>query len=159
MKVAQSVYVLQCLIKLSIIFWKERHLGIVFKWYFLISTSPLSTALLHPCLPWLASLGWKICTLEFPSQSAQCSPYPSLIKMELYFHKPMFYFLSMLAFINLVLFLTTVLKMQSFFWFNTKDITLSICLIRLLALARHLGPASPTTAPSWSYTTPLLSCG
>lgn len=63
--------------------------------------------------------------------------------MELYLHKPMFYFLSMLAFINLVLFLTTVLKMQSFFWFNIKDITLSICLIRLLALARAAGIMLP----------------
>lgn len=63
--------------------------------------------------------------------------------MELYLHKPMFYLFSMLAFINLVLFLTTVLKIRSCFWFNTKDITLSICLIRLLALVRAAGTMLP----------------
>ncbi|CAM4332202.1 unnamed protein product [Lepidochelys olivacea] len=54
-----------------------------------------------------------------------------IVKTEPRLHEPMYYFLCMLAVTDLVLSASTVPKILSIFWFNSKEIDFSLCLTQL----------------------------
>ncbi|XP_074840373.1 olfactory receptor 52E2-like [Carettochelys insculpta] len=54
-----------------------------------------------------------------------------IVKMELSLHIPVYYFLCMLAFTDLVLCTSIVPKMLSIFWFNSSEIDFSACFTQM----------------------------
>ncbi|KAM7178045.1 olfactory receptor 52R1-like [Macrochelys suwanniensis] len=65
-----------------------------------------------------------------------------IVKREPSLHEPMYYFLCMLAVTDLVMTTSTVPKLLSIFWFNSREISFSACLTQMYFVLSSSGMES-----------------
>lgn len=71
-----------------------------------------------------------LCSVYIMAVAGNCAVL-FIVKMEPSLHVPMYFFLCMLAAIDLALSTSTVPRVLAFYWFNTREISFSACLIQM----------------------------
>lgn len=79
---------------------------------------------------WMAIL---LCSMYILAVTGNCAVL-FIVKTEPSLHTPMYFFLCMLAAIDLALSTSTVPRVLSFYWFNTREISFAACLIQMFLI-------------------------
>ncbi|NXL12027.1 O51E2 protein, partial [Mesembrinibis cayennensis] len=79
---------------------------------------------------WMAIL---LCSMYILAVTGNCAVL-FIVKMEPSLHAPMYFFLCMLAAIDLALSTSTVPRALSFYWFNTREISFDACLVQMFLI-------------------------
>ncbi|XP_065690852.1 olfactory receptor 51E2-like [Patagioenas fasciata] len=79
---------------------------------------------------WMAIL---LCSMYILAVTSNCAVL-FIVKAEPSLHTPMYFFLCMLAAIDLALSTSTVPRVLSFYWFNTREISFAACLIQMFLI-------------------------
>ncbi|KAK7800336.1 hypothetical protein U0070_013431 [Myodes glareolus] len=61
-----------------------------------------------------------------------------IIRMEASLHEPMYYLLSLLSLLDIVLCLTVIPKVLAIFWFDNKSISFSACFLQMFVMNSFL---------------------
>ncbi|XP_030333170.1 olfactory receptor 51E2-like [Strigops habroptila] len=79
---------------------------------------------------WMSIL---LCSMYILAVTGNCTVM-FIVKMEPSLHAPMYFFLCMLAAIDLALSTSTVPRILSFYWFNTREISFGACLVQMFLI-------------------------
>ncbi|NXX98409.1 O51E2 protein, partial [Centropus bengalensis] len=79
---------------------------------------------------WMAIL---LCSVYLLAVTGNCAVL-FIVRTEASLHAPMYFFLCMLAAIDLALSTSTVPRVLSFYWFNTKEIGFGACLVQMFLI-------------------------
>ncbi|NXY77557.1 O51E2 protein, partial [Glareola pratincola] len=74
-----------------------------------------------------------LCSMYIVAVTGNCAVL-FIVKTEPSLHAPMYFFLCMLAAIDLALSTSTVPRVLSFYWFNTREISFGACLVQMFLI-------------------------
>ncbi|XP_010212059.1 PREDICTED: olfactory receptor 51E2-like [Tinamus guttatus] len=101
------------------------------------SSDPSSSFFILASIPGLeAAHFWMaipLCSMYIVAVVGNCAVL-FIVKTEPSLHAPMYFFLCMLAAIDLALSTSTVPRVLSFYWFNTKEISFGACLLQMFLI-------------------------